>query len=157
MNYDDLISKAIKNDEIQNLLCGKKTYEVEVSKFTSDVFPTDINSVLVNCFYKQYNNIEKINELFENNLKHMLKGSACNVYIAILYFDACIFQEEIKKATFFINKEVLGRNIKEAVDKNKDELSQWIIFENGMKKNNPLKNIENFNKYYEKKYKFSII
>ena len=152
-----MISKAIKNDEIQNLLCGKKPYEVEVSKFTSDVFPTDINSVLVNCFYKQYNNIEKINELFENNLKHMLKGSACNVYIAILYFDACIFQEEIKKATFFINKEVLGRNIKEAVDKNKDELSQWIIFENGMKKNNPLKNIENFNKYYEKKYKFSII
>lgn len=157
MNYNDLIHRAVKNDEIQNLLCGEKTYEVEVSRFTSDVFPTDINSVLVNCFYKQFNNIEKINELFENSLKHMLKGSACNVYVAILYFDACIFQEEIKKATFFINKEALGRNIKEAVDKNIDELSQYIIFENGMKKNNPLKNIENFNRYYEKKYKFSII
>jgi len=157
MNYNDLISRAIQNNEVENLLCGKKTYEVEISKFTSDVFPTDINLVLVNCFYKQYNNIEKINELFEENLKHMLKGSACNVYIAILYFDACIFHEEIKKATFFINKEVLGRKIKEAINKNKDELSQWVIFENGMKKNNPLKNIENFSKYYEKKYKFSIV
>lgn len=157
MNYNDLISRAIQNNEIENLLCGKKIYEVQVSKFTSDVFPTDINSVLVNCFYKQCNNIERINELFEDTLKHMLKGSACNVYIAILYFDACIFQEEIKKATFFINKEALGRNIKEAVNKNKDELSQCVVFENGMKKNNPLKNIEIFNKYYEKKYKFSII
>lgn len=157
MNYDDLISKAIENNEIENLLCGKKPYEVEVSRFTSDVFPTDINSVLVNCFYKQYKNVEKINELLENTLQFMLKGDACNIYITVLYFDACIFQEEIGKATFFINKEILGQKIKEAVDKNKDELSQGVIFENGMKKHNPLKNIENFNKYHEKKYKFSII
>ncbi len=157
MSYNNLIRRAIQNDEIQSLLCGGKTYELEVSKFTSEVFPTDINSVLVNCFYKQYNNIENINELFENSLKHMLEDNACNIYIAILYFDACIFQEEIKQATFFINKEALCRNIKEAVNKNKDELSQWVIFENGMKKNNPLKNIENFSKYYEKKYNFSII
>ncbi|MYL59332.1 hypothetical protein GLW20_17630 [Virgibacillus halodenitrificans] len=157
MNYDYLINKAIQNDEIQDLLCGKKPYEVEVSKFTSDVFPTDINSVLVNCFYKQLENVEKINEIFEGNLKQMLKGNACNVYIVILYFDACIFHEEIGKATFFINREILRRNIKEAVYKNKDELTQGVTFENGMKKNNPLKNIENFNKYYEKKYNFSII
>lgn len=157
MNYDDLISKAIQNDEIENLLCGKKTYEVEVSRFASDVFPTDINLVLVNCFYKQYENVEKINELFEDSLQQMLKGNACNVYIATLYFDACIFQEEIGKATFFINKEILARKIKEAVDKNKDELSKVVTFENGMKKSNPLKNIENFSKYYEKKYKFNII
>lgn len=110
MNYGDLINKAIKNDEIQNLLCGKKPYEVEVSKFTSDVFPTDINAVLVNCFYKQYKNIENIDALFENSLKQMLKGNACNVYITTaLYFDACIFQEEIGKGTFFINKEILGQ------------------------------------------------
>lgn len=157
MNYNDLISKAIANNEIENLLCGEKPYEIEVSRFTSDVFPTDINSVLVNCFYKQYKNVEKINELFENSLQHMLKGNACNVYIAILYFDACIFQEELRKATFFINKEILGRSIREAVDKNKDELSQEVVFKNGMKKSNPLKNIENFSKYYEKKYNFSII
>lgn len=157
MNYDDLINKAIKNDEIQNLLCGKKPYEVEVSRFTSDVFPTDINTVLVNCFYKQYKDMEKINALFENSLKQMLKGNACNVYITVLYFDACIFQEEIGKSTFFINKEILAQKIKEAVDKNKDELSQSVIFENGMKKNNPLKNIENFSKYYKNKYNFSII
>jgi len=128
MNYGDLINKAIKNDEIQNLLCGKKPHEVEVSKFTSDVFPTDINAVLVNCFYKQYKNIDA---LFENSLKQMLNGNACNVYIAALYFDACIFQEEIGKGTFFINKEILGQKIKEAVDKNKDELSQSVIFEKG--------------------------
>eukprot|EP00831_Metopus_contortus_P030462 TRINITY_DN24976_c0_g1_i1.p1 TRINITY_DN24976_c0_g1~~TRINITY_DN24976_c0_g1_i1.p1 ORF type:complete len:171 (+),score=44.30 TRINITY_DN24976_c0_g1_i1:129-641(+) len=82
MNYDDLISKAIQNDEIENLLRGKKPYEIEVSRFTSDVFPTDINLILVNCFYKQYEKVEKINELFEDSLQQMLKGNACNVYIA---------------------------------------------------------------------------
>ena len=157
MNYTDLINRAIKNNEIEDLLCGKNNYEVEMSKFTSDSFPTDINSVLVNCFYKQYDKIEQVNELLEQTLEHMLKGTACDVYIAILYFDTCIFQEEIKKATFFINKQTLSKNIKEAIDKNKEELSQYIIFENGIKKNNPMKNIENFNKYYEKNYKFNII
>lgn len=34
MNYNDLISKAIANNEIENLLCGEKSYETEVSKFT---------------------------------------------------------------------------------------------------------------------------
>ena len=125
------------------MLCGKNKYEVETSKFTSDSFSTD--------------KIEKVNELLEQTLEHMLKGTACDVYIAILYFDTCIFQEEIKKATFFINKQTLSKNIKEAVYKNKDELSQYIIFENGIKKNNPMKNIENFNKYYKKNYKLNII
>ncbi|AIF45200.1 hypothetical protein [Virgibacillus sp. SK37] len=157
MNYDYLINKAIQNNEAKDLLCGKKPYEVEVSKYTSDVFPTDINSVLVNCFYKQLENAANIKEIFENNLKQLLNENACNVYIAILYFDACIFYEEIGKATFFINREILVRNIKEAVYKNKDELTQIITFENGMKKYNPLKNIENFNKYYEKEYSFSIV
>ena len=34
MNYDDLISKAIKNDEIQNLLCGN-TSDVNLDTSTS--------------------------------------------------------------------------------------------------------------------------
>lgn len=157
MNFENLINSAINNNEIENLLCGKKPYEVEVSMFTPDVFPTDINSVLVNCFYKQYENIEKINEMFEDCLKKMLKENACNVYIAILYFDTCIFHEERGNVPFFINREILVRDIKEAVDRNRNELSQGITFENGMRKKNPLRNIENFSKSYEEKYKFSIV
>lgn len=53
MNYNKLIYKAIKEKKLENLLCGIKPFEVEVSKFISDVLPTDVNSVLVNCIYKK--------------------------------------------------------------------------------------------------------
>lgn len=42
------IIRAIESENIIDVLCGKEPLEVECSKFTSDVFPTDINAVLVN-------------------------------------------------------------------------------------------------------------
>ena len=45
------IIKVIKNENIIDVLCGKEPYEVECSRFTSDVFTTDINAVLVNYIY----------------------------------------------------------------------------------------------------------
>jgi hypothetical protein len=86
----------------------------------------------------------------------MIKSDACKLYIAILYFDACIFQEERGKATFKIEKEKLANIIKEAVENNRNELEDFIVFDNGLRKNNPLRNINNFNRYYEKKYGLNI-
>lgn len=157
MNYDEIINQAIKKDELEKLLCGISPYEVEVSKFTSDVFPTDVNAVLVNCIYKEKMIIHNIDFLFVKCLKKMIKGDACKLYIAILYFDACIFQEERGKSTFNIEKETLSKIIKEAVADKKSELESTIVFDNGLSKNNPLKNIINFNKYYENKYGLSIV
>lgn len=155
--YDEFIKRAIEEDRLEDLLCGSKDYEVEVSKFTSDVFPTDINAILVNCIYKQKEVIESIDYLFLECLKNMIEKNACKLYIAILYFDACIFQEERKKAAFNIEKELLVEKIKEAVKKRQHELEEYVVFENGMKKIKPINNIINFSKYYEKKYGFSII
>lgn len=157
MHYDEIFNEAIKKDELEKLLCGISPYRVEVSKFTSDVFPTDVNAVLVNCIYKKKRIIHNIDFLFVECLKKMIKGDACKLYIAILYFDACIFQEERGKSTFNIEKETLSKIIKEAVADKKSELESTIVFDNGLSKNNPLKNIINFNKYYEAKYGFSII
>ena len=78
-------------------------------------------------------------------------------YIAVLYFDTCIFQEEKGNATFTINKEEFAKNIKANVDKYLNVLSNEIQFSNGMTKRYPIKTIENFNRYYEKKYSFSIL
>ena len=43
------------------------------------------------------------------------------------------------------------------VNKNRDVLEGEIGFYNGMKKKNAMHNIMNFNKYYERKYRFSIM
>lgn len=157
MNYDELVSTALERKEIKKLLCGEKPYEVEISKFTSDVFPTDVNAVLMNCIYKQFYNIENIREIFEDCLYEMLNEDVVHVYIACLYFDTCIFQEEQKKASFHIDKVMWAGRIKSAVNRTRVELEHDIYFANGMKKSNPLKNIQNFNKYYQKKYGIEIV
>ena len=152
MDYKELINKAIENDEVVKLLRGDGEYEVVVSEFTSDVFPTDINSVLVNCFYKQIDNIRGIEEVFKNAFNNLINGNASDVYIAVLYFDACIFQEERGRASFLLDKEAVSKKIQEKVCKEENKLRDSIEFNNGMKKNNPWNNIMNFNKYYKKRY-----
>lgn len=157
MDYNELIERAIKNDEVVKLLIGENGYRVEVSQFVPEVLPTDINSVLVNCFYKQKNRINNIDYIFIKTLMDLLKGPAVNIYIAVLYFDTCIFHEERGKAPFQINKEMMAEKIKEAVTNNVKALQEEVLFANGMKKINPLNNIIRFNKDYIEKYGFSII
>lgn len=157
MEYKELISNAIEKDEVVKLLRGEGEYEVVVSEFTSDIFPTDVNSVLINCFYKQNGNIRDIEKKINNALNDLIKGNASDVYIAVLYFDSCIFQEEKGKATFLIDKEDVSKKLQEKIHKEENKLRESVEFENGMKKSNPWNNIMNFNKYYEKKYGICII
>ena len=157
MNYNEMLCNAIQKNEILNLLCGKKPYEIEVSKFTSDVFPTDINAVLVNYFYKRIEDEKNIGSIFCEALIKLIDSSPMELYVAILYFDTCIYHEEKGTATFEIDKYDLSNKIKNAVDKYKDELCDKVVFYNGLSKKNPMHNINQFNKYYEKKYGISIV
>lgn len=134
MNYDNLINKAIDEDCLEELLCGIKPFEIEVSKFTSDVFPTDINTVLVNCIYKKSKEIYNIEGMFVSCLMEMIKKEAVYIYIAILYFDACIFHEEIGTAPFYINRDLFAKKIRDAVEKKQNDLKGTIQFNNGLKK-----------------------
>ena len=157
MDFKELINKAIKKNEVVKLLRGEGEYEVVVSEFASDVFPTDINSVLVNCFYKHSNNISDIEKIFNDAFDDLIKGNASDVYIAVLYFDACIFQEEKGNASFLIDKERISKKLQEKICKEEKKLQDSVEFHNGMRKINPWNNIINFNKYYEKKYGICII
>ena len=157
MNYKELILKAIEKDEVVKLLRGEEEYELNISKFTSDVFPTDINSVLVNCFYKEKENIRDIDVVFTQAINELIDGNACDVYIALLYFDACIFQEEKGKASFLIDKEGISQRLRVKICKEENRLRDSVQFNNGMKKINPWNNILNFNNYYIKKYRICII
>lgn len=157
VDFYNLINQAIVKNEVPKLLKGEDNYKVEVSKFTSDVFPTDINRILINCFYKQTMVIEKVDVILCDAMNTLIDGSAVEIYIAILYFDACIFQEETNKATFIIEKERIAEKIRHSLKNKHSELSSEVMFSNRMKKHNPWKNIENFDKYYIKKYGFGII
>lgn len=157
MDYKEMINQAINKDEVVKLLRGEGEYKIIVSEFAADVFPTDINSVVVDCFYKQSDNIGDIDKIFNNALNELIKGNASDVYIAVLYFDTCIFQEEKGKASFLIDREKISKKLREQIHKVENKLRDSVEFDNGMKKNNPWNNIMNFNKYYERKYGICII
>lgn len=157
MNYKELILNAIEKEEVAKLLRGEEKYELNISKFTSDVFPTDINSVLVNCFYKQKKDIQDIDVIFTKALYELIDGNACDIYIALLYFDACIFQEERGKAEFLIDKEEISQRLQVNICKEETRLRDSVQFSNGMKKINPWNNIMNFGNYYKKKYGIRIM
>lgn len=154
---EKLIDIAIEKNEVLELLRGERGYEVQGSRFVSDVFPTDIESVIKWCFYAQVGRIHDIDKIFIQNINTLLKGDAVDVYIAILYYNACTFYEEKESASFLIEKEVLADKIREVLNSKKDDLQREVVFYNKMKKRNPWKNIENFNIYFNKNYGFGII
>lgn len=158
MDYQELVINALDQNNMMGLLCGEYPYNLPISEFNADAFPTDINAVLINCIYKMVNVIDSIDSTFVNTLMEMINSKdAMKLYTAILYFDACVFQEERGKATFFIDRLFLANLIKQAVLEKSEELIGEISFYNGVNKNNPMSNIYNFNIYYEYKYGFSIV
>lgn len=157
MDYSKLIVKAIQNNEVANLLRGDTGYAIPVSQFSSDVLPTEINEVLVSCFYEQKGEIDRIETIFRNAIEILLSGGASNVYIALLYFDTCIFQEEIRKASFLIEKEAFAKKLKQANKSCESELRNQVEFANGSVKLNPWIYIEKWNEKYNIKYGFSVL
>lgn len=157
MDYDKLIYEALKKDQLHDLLCGVSPYEIIVSEFTSDVFPTNINAVLVRCIYEKKEEIENIDVLFFTSINKMIKTNATELYIAILYMNACIYQEERGVATFLIDRESISKKIKREIERRKDELMGTIKFDNGNEKKYAWNNIKNFDNYYKKNYGFGII
>ena len=129
-----------------------------LNEFAPDVFPTSYNSVLVRCFYKQVGFIEGIDEIFMRNIEKMLSGDACDVYIAMLYINVCIYHEEKGKlSTFKIDIELLIGKLREGLKKHKVQLQDRVDFANGLFKPNPWWNVESFNRRYKREYGFSII
>ena len=43
MDLIKLMDTAVEKNEIIRLLCGEKPYEIDVTEFTNDVFPTEVN------------------------------------------------------------------------------------------------------------------
>ena len=156
IDYGYLISEAIKRNQVENLLCGIRPYEIPPSEFVSDVFPTDINAVMVYCFYKQFGKVKGIKDIFQNSIEKMLSKNAREAYIAILYFDSCLFDEERDISTFTIDRNLFIQLIRKSIERYKDDFEKAIVFDNGNVKKYPLKTIRNFNEYYKREYGFSI-
>ena len=156
MNFRTKILEAIKVGEVENILRGKQKYRIEPPTFVPDVFPTDINQVLFEYFYKQ-SDIKNIRLSLENALIKLTKSSATDLYISILFFDSILFMEDKSIATFKIDTSKIAIEIVSGIKKFREELTKNITFDNGLTKKEPMNVVIRFNQRYKNKYNFSIL
>ena len=156
MNFRTKILEAIKVGEVENILRGKQKYRIEPPTFVPDVFPTDINQVLFEYFYKQ-SDIKNIRLSLENALIKLTKSSATDLYISILFFDSILFMEDKSIATFKIDTYKIVIEIVSGIKKFREELTKNITFDNGLTKKEPMNVVVRFNQRYKNKYNFSIL
>lgn len=156
MNFRAKILEAIKVGEVEDILRGKQKYRIEPPTFVPDVFPTDINQVLFEYFYKQ-SDIKNIRSSLENALIKLTKSSATDLYISILFFDSILFMEDKSIATFKIDTSKIAIEIVSGIQKFWEELTEKITFDNGLTKEEPMNVVIRFNQRYKNKYNFSIL
>lgn len=156
MNFRTKILEAIKVGEVEDILRGKQKYRIEPPTFVPDVFPTDINQVLFEYFYKQ-SDIKNTRSSLENALIKLTKSSATDLYISILFFDSILFMEDKSIVTFKIDTSKIAIEIVSGIQKFREELTGNITFYNGLTKKEPMNVVIRFNQRYKNKYNFSIL
>ena len=156
MNFRTKILEAIKVGEVEDILRGKQKYRIEPPTFVPDVFPTAINQVLFEYFYKQ-SDIKNIRSSLENALIKLTKSSATDLYISILFFDSILFMEDKSIVTFKIDTSKIAIEIVSGIQKFREELTGKITFYNGLTKKEPMNVVIRFNQRYKNKYNFSIL
>ena len=156
MNFRTKILEAVKAGEVEDILRGKQKYRIEPPTFVPDVFPTDINQVLFEYFYKQ-SDIKNTRSSLENALIKLTKSSATDLYISILFFDSILFMEDKSIATFKIDTSKIAIEIVSGIQKFREELTGKITFYNGLTKKEPMNVVIRFNQRYKNKYNFSIL
>ena len=121
----NIVEKAIKNNEMVQLLEGKDGYHLENNSWASISAPIDW-TIVVPMIYEAYEKTgnNEIKKMFEKALLTMLNGNAEDVFcgVAVLYFQ--ILRESTGRAPFSVNRDELIATAKNNIIKNEKELKQ---------------------------------
>ena len=148
INYNDI-------DDVLKLLRG--IYHLPISQYDySEPLPTATDKVMRQYIYYNHSN-KNLKEIFQNALITMLNSSAADVFLVVEYFVCCLYYENIQKATFVIDREVLLPMIRQAIQKNMQELSNAIVFVDGTINKQPLNRLNVLNNVYKREYNFAIL
>ncbi len=121
----NIAEKAIKNNEMVQLLEGKDGYHLENDSWASMSGPIDW-TIVVPMIYKAYEKTgnDEIRKMFENALMTMLNGNAEDVFcgLAVLYFQ--ILRESSDRSPFQVNRVLLLERVKKGIRKNEKDFVQ---------------------------------
>lgn len=117
----NIVKKAIKQNEIKQLLEGKDEYKLENNSMASFSVPIDW-TIVIPQLYNEYLQNPSVMTMYSNAINDMLLGSAEEVYyaIAILYFQT--LREESNRSPFRIDREYFIPMASEALNRKASEL-----------------------------------
>lgn len=129
---EEKVLMAIEKDEFQKLLDGSDGYAVIPGRFEGASVPTDWIPI-IRKIHELHSHMPygKIDCLFENALDCLCKGSAYQVYCAMMVFFIQIQFECDNSATFSIHREQILPQIKQGLLIHHDELAackKWLGF-----------------------------
>ena len=119
----NIVKKAIKQNEIVQLLEGKGEYMLENNSMASISAPIDW-TIVIPQLYNEYAHNSNVMTMYCNAIKEMLMGNAEEVYcaVAVLYFQT--LREESNSSPFRINRESFIPMVSEALKSKANELKK---------------------------------
>ena len=131
MNIDDMLLKAIKNNDMIKFLCGEGEYMVETSQYAPEAELTDVGKVLSKGIYKLYRYNDNIEQKFEESLLKMLDMSDFDIYMVCLYLMSQMFKEKNGLSPFVLKKDVIIKNLSLRINERKNYIEKGITYPSG--------------------------
>ena len=153
----NIAEKAIKNNEMVQLLEGKDGYHLENDSWASISAPIDW-TIVVPMIYQAYEKTrdDDIRKMFEKALMTMLNGNAEDVFcgVAVLYFQ--ILRESSNRSPFKVDRALLLEQAKEGIKKSENDLKQVKKW-GGKKSSEGLwKEVQRYRRLFLSKFNISI-
>ena len=155
--HQDLVKKAIANNELDKLFLGQDGYEWGNLKHIPANVPTDISAIL-HSMYAIYNDgATDIPELLEDTIYKLTKGNAVEIWTAYSIVFSHYYDVLTNSSTFSIVSEKILICLRESISKNSQILSECHEYVGLNLKNGILEYINNSNRSFQKRFFVSIL
>lgn len=144
MNIEQMILKAIDNNEMIKFLRGEGEYLIETSQYTQEAELTDVGKILSKGIYIIYRYDKSINLRFEEDLLKMIDMSDFDIYMVCIYLMSQLFKEKNGISPFKLSKNIILRNLKLKISEREIYIKEGIKYPTGYVNDHAMEEIERF-------------
>lgn len=144
MNIEQMILKAIDNNEMIKFLRGEGEYLIETSQYTQEAELTDVGKILSKGIYIIYRYDKSIKLRFEEDLLKMIDMSDFDIYMVCIYLMSQLFKEKNGISPFKLSKNIILRNLKLKISEREIYIKEGIKYPTGYVNDHIMEEIERF-------------
>lgn len=144
MNIEQMILKAIDNNEMIKFLRGEGEYLIETSQYTQEAELTDVGKILSKGIYIIYRYDKSIKLRFEEDLLKMIDMSDFDIYMVCIYLMSQLFKEKNGISPFKLSKNIILRNLKLKISEREIYIKEGIKYPTGYVNDHAMEEIERF-------------